>query len=95
MKRVLWLTVVMAMLSMDGRLGAQGASLSLIIDVQKGTVIAFYPPTSQTDKANADANEALSDFQFYAGRIKQPFSRSGIDFQELYVRSFRLHVGTR
>jgi hypothetical protein len=57
------------------------------------TVIAFYPPSSQTDKANTGANEASSDFQIYAGRVKQPLSRLGIDFQELYVRSFWVHLG--
>jgi hypothetical protein len=90
MKWTLWLTAIMALLVTDSRLGAQRVSQTPVIDIQRETVIAFYPAASQKDKANADANEALSDFQFYAGRMKQPLSRLGIDFQELYVRSFRI-----
>jgi len=41
---------------------------------------------------DADSNEALSDFQLYAERVKQPLSELDIDFQQLYVRSFRLHL---
>jgi hypothetical protein len=69
-------------------LSAQGISHIPVIQIQKGTIIAFYTPAKAAD---ADSNEALSDFQFYADQVKQPLSKLGIDFKEIYVRSFRLH----
>ncbi len=73
-------------------LKAQHVPQGPAISIQGPTVIAFYPPVSKGDEANADANEALSDFQFYAGRIKEPLHKLGIDVQELYVHSFCIRV---
>lgn len=89
MKLAVWLAVVLLMLGIS----AQGLSQVPVIEIQRGTIIAFYTSAPKTANADADSNEALSDFQFYAGRVKQPLSKLSIDFKELYVRCFRLHLG--
>jgi hypothetical protein len=92
MKRAIFFAVVSAMLGINSGLYAQGPSQIPVIQIQKGTIIAFYTPAQKTADAHADSNEALSDFQSYAERVKQPLSKLDIDFKELYVRSFRLHL---
>src|ERR1700722_18058826 len=94
MKCPLWMVALPVLLGMGGR-KAQQVPQGSAIDIRRPTVIAFYPPVSKGDEANADANEALSDFQFYAGRVKEPLSELGVDFQELYAHSFRIHLGRR
>ena len=64
------------------------------IEIQRATIIAFCPPTTKAGVTDADASEALSDFQFYAERIKQPLNKAGIGFQILYARSFRIRLGS-
>jgi hypothetical protein len=97
MKRVLWLSVLVAMLSTEGRLGVQGASQSPITrssDIQKGTVIASIRLRHKLKKRVPTGLKpsVISDSLL---RDKQPLSRSGIDLQELYVCSFRLHLGEK
>ena len=66
------------------------------ITVRRATVIAFFPPvTEQELAADADTNDALDDFQWYAGSARTPLKRGGIDFHELYVHSFRISVSGR
>jgi len=80
------------MLGIGGGLCAQGLSQIPVIQIQRATIIAFYTPAPKGADVDADSNEALSDFQFYAERVKQPLSKLDIDFKELYVRSFRLRL---
>ena len=91
MKREVCFAVALAMLPISGGLSAQGISPIPAIQIQRDTLIAFYTPESKAANVDSDSNEALSDFQFYADRVKQPLSKINIDFKELYVRSFRLH----
>lgn len=63
-----------------------------VIQIQGGTVIAFFAPAPKGAKVAVDSTEALSDFQFYSQRVKEPLRKLNIDFRELYVRSFRLHL---
>jgi hypothetical protein len=67
-----------------------------LVVVRGPTVIAFFEPvpSGQVDK-DADANEALSDFQFYARSIRTRIRKAGIEFHELYTHSFRLRVGNK
>ena len=95
MNREICFGVILAMLSVSGGLSVRGLCQIPVIQIQKGTVIAFYISASTASRTDADSNEALSDFQFYADQVKQPLSRLDIDFKELYVRSFRLHVSGR
>jgi hypothetical protein len=63
-------------------------------DVRRPTILAFFPPMSDADMAkNPDMNEALSDFQLYASQSKEPLAKIGVDFQQVYARSFRVRVG--
>ena len=74
---------------------AQSPSQIPTIEIQQDTVIAFYTPAPMSVDPNADSNEALSDFQFYAESVQQPLGKLRIDFKVLYVRSFRLHFNGR
>jgi hypothetical protein len=42
----------------------------------------------------AGTSKALTDFQFYTERIKQPLCRAGIDLQVVCAHSFRIGPGT-
>lgn len=64
------------------------------IEIQQATIIAFCPPTTQPGVTDADASEALSDFQFYAERMKLPLNKAGIEFKVLHARSFRIRLGS-
>jgi len=66
------------------------------IVVHGPTIIAFFSPVTQAelDHNTGGANEALSDFQFYAAQVREPFSKSAIAFHEIYARSFRVTLGS-
>ena len=61
--------------------------------IRRPTIVAFFPVTAKEIENDPDTNEALSDFQSYAGRIRGPLSKRGIDFKEVYARSFRVISG--
>ena len=92
MKPTICLALVFAALGINGDTSAQGPSQIPVIQIQRGTVIAFCTPAPKSANEDADSNEALGDFEFYAERVKQPLNKLNIDFKELYVRSFRIHI---
>ncbi|HEY2912920.1 MAG TPA: hypothetical protein VGK21_06145 [Candidatus Angelobacter sp.] len=67
-----------------------------LVVVSGPTVVAFFKPVppGQLNK-DPDANEALSDFQFYARSVRTRLRKVGIEFHELYAHSFRLRIGTQ
>ena len=65
-----------------------------LIVVHGPTVVAFFEPVTQAQlDSDSGTNEALDDFQFYAANIREPLKKMGVEFHELYARSFRLRVG--
>jgi len=64
--------------------------------VRRPTILAFFPPVTpkQLDQ-DPDTNEVLSDFQLYARQARGPFSKLGVDFEEVYARSFRVTSARR
>ena len=63
-------------------------------DIRRATVIAFFPPVTDSKLAkDFDTNAALDDFQFYATQVKQPLENIGVDFREVYVHDFRVRLG--
>lgn len=57
-------------------------------------IVAFFPPVTKAElQKDADTNEALADFQFYATRLREPLKKAGIDFHEVYAHAFRVRVG--
>lgn len=65
-----------------------------LIVVNRPTVIAFFPPMTDEDMAkDPDMNEALADFQLYARGAREKFHKAGINFEEIYVRSFSIKCG--
>ena len=65
-----------------------------LVVLQGPTVVAFFPPVTDAQlQRDADTNEALADFQFYATRVREPLKRARIDFHEVNAHSFRIRVG--
>ena len=69
-----------------------------IIAVSGPTVVAFYA-FDQTHpvaaEANAESDETLGDFQFYAAKDRDLLRLRGIQFQEVYALSFQIQIGNR
>jgi hypothetical protein len=64
-----------------------------VIVVDRPTVVAFFPPMTDAEMdKDPDANEALSDFQLYAGQVRKRLEAAGIQFQEIYATSFTLQI---
>ncbi len=65
-----------------------------LILVTRPTVIAFFPPVDDDVLArDPDTKEALTEFRERANRVREPLKNAGVDFHELYVRSFRVRRG--
>jgi hypothetical protein len=60
---------------------------SQVFEISQPTIIAFYPPIHQ---AEANDDEVLADFQFYASRALAPLKKAGIQFHEVYAISFQV-----
>ena len=59
--------------------------------IRQPTILAFFPPvTSKELDQDPDTNEVLSDFQLYANQVRGPLSKLGVDFRQVYARSFRV-----
>jgi hypothetical protein len=72
------------------------AAKNAIVVINRPTIVAFFPPVSPAElNAHPDTNEALADFQFYAARIRKPLQDAGIDFKEIYGKSFQVQRGVR
>jgi hypothetical protein len=67
-----------------------------IVVINRPTVVAFFPPATSAElNADPDTNEALADFQLYATRVRKPLTDAGIDFKEIYAKSFQVQRGTQ
>jgi hypothetical protein len=93
MKSMIWIGA--AVFSVSANVGAQHPSVVPVVNADEPTIVAFFPNASQTRSDDADSNEALSDFEFYADRVKEPLNRIGIEFTEQFGRSFRIRSGSQ
>ncbi len=67
-----------------------------VFNVKGPTVVAFFPPASDSELDNdADLNETLSDFQYYDEEVRAPFKKAGIELHETYTRSFSIRLKSR
>lgn len=73
--------------------GPRAAAKELPIVVHRPTIVAFFPPVTQSELRDQETNEALSDFQFYAERVRDPLRKAGIEFQVVYGHSFSVRLG--
>ena len=87
---ILGTIAAVALLSVvEFRTTAAAAKAPTVFVVRGPTVVAFFPPVSDSElDSDADLNETLSDFQYYADEVRGPFKRAGIEFHEAYTRSF-------
>jgi len=56
--------------------------------VKRPTIVAFFPMTDADLAKDSDANDALADFQFYAGTVRGLLDNMGIGFEEVYTTVF-------
>ena len=79
-----------------GGFAATAADPQPTITVRGPTIVAFFEPVTEAElKADPDSNEALADFQFYAGGAAKTLKNTGIEFHVIYARSFKIRIGTR
>ncbi|MES2219572.1 MAG: hypothetical protein V4587_01240 [Acidobacteriota bacterium] len=71
------------------------AQIEPAFDVHGPTVVAFFPPETQSDMSHGETDAALDDFQFYAERSNALLTKAGVDFHEVFAHSFRLRFGTK
>ena len=72
------------------------APKNTVVVISRPTVVAFFPPVTTAElNADRDTNEALADFQLYATKVRKPLHDAGIDFKEIYAKSFQIQRGTR
>lgn len=65
------------------------------INVCGPTVVAFIKPAANAQEEKEDGyNDALSDFEAYAGLLQQPLKNKGIDFKVVYAAGFRTKCGS-
>jgi hypothetical protein len=95
MKRLILLFGVAAVYLLTAQISlVAGAETQPLVEVEGRTIVAFFPPVTHAElQKDADTNEALADFQFYATRVREPLKKAGISFHEVYAHSFRTRVG--
>jgi hypothetical protein len=77
MKPVLSLPAVA--LCISAVLNAQHATRVPVVNADGPTIVAFFPNAPKIGSDGTDGNEALSDFEYYAERVKNPFNRLGFN----------------
>jgi hypothetical protein len=65
------------------------------IDVRQPTIVAFFSPVTQAELSDGETNEALDDFQYYAGQVRAPLRNAGIKLHEIYAHSFQIRIGKK
>jgi hypothetical protein len=92
MKRITFLlacvTVIAAVIPL------QSAQKSPLFEVHRPTILAFFPPVTEAELSkDPDTNTALDDFQFYAGKVREPLEERGIELRQVYAHSFSIRTG--
>jgi hypothetical protein len=65
------------------------------IDVTGPTIVAFFVPMSGAELSGSpDTAEALSDFQLYLTKIREPLAKRGIALSEVHADQFVIRQGT-
>jgi hypothetical protein len=91
-----WIRFLVLVVLLSGVFAAIAADEQPTIVVHGPTIVAFFEPVTEAElNADPDTNEALSDFQFYAEGARKAFLKTGIDFHEIYAKSFTIRTGTR
>jgi hypothetical protein len=67
-----------------------------VVIVNGPTVVAFFPPVTGAELSNEpDTNEGLTDFRYYAARVRERAGKLGIDFEEIEASSFSVKCGAK
>lgn len=96
MKPLIWALMWLAIGPATAFGQGAGAGKPQLFVIRRPTIIAFFPPVTRTElDREPDTNEALSDFQYYAGAVREPLQKLGIDFREANFGSFQVQIGTK
>jgi hypothetical protein len=87
---VIALTIISA-----GVVSAKTGAKQPLIDVQKPSIVAFYPPVSESEAENQDEIESLGDFRLFVEESRKPLKAEGIELHEVFSTSFRIRVGVK
>jgi hypothetical protein len=94
MSRPTWFLGVALVCALCGQVSlVAAADEQPVVAIAGPTIVAFFPVTKAELQKDADTNEALADFQFYAKQVREPLKKAGIEFSEVYARSFRVRIG--
>jgi hypothetical protein len=63
-------------------------------EIDRPTVIAFFPSEEKIEGKDTDTNDSLSDFQLYAASARQRMS-GNVDLEVVYTRSFQVVLDGR
>lgn len=88
---LVWLSIVLAV----SLAPCKSADKTPVFEINRPTVIAFFPYNAKPDRKDSDTNEALSDFQLYAASAREPLQSRGIDLEKVYTREFRIVLDGR
>lgn len=88
---LVWLPVILAVNPVFGK----AADKAQVFEVDRPTVIAFFPSAAKSTKKAGSANDSLADFQLYTSSARQPLQSGGVDLQVVYEREFRVIVDGR
>jgi hypothetical protein len=66
-----------------------------VVQMNGPTVIAFFITTQEKVDQDADANEALADFQIYAHDVREKLKSAGVAFHEIYGPGFDVREGKK
>jgi hypothetical protein len=74
-------------------LSASAAQDPTVVVITRPTVVAFFPPVTDAElEKDPDMNEVLSDFQVYAREARKRLEAAGVEFKEVYARSFVIEI---
>lgn len=87
--RQLFLALLLAGTFFASLKGRENSKQQRCLSVNGRIVVAFFPPTTyEMLREDPDLNEALSDFQFYAGEAQVALPKLGIGFRTIYTNAF-------
>jgi hypothetical protein len=89
-----WIVTLSVLFLLGRSLGA--APKETVVVVNRPTIVAFFPSETESELSKEpDTNEALADFQYYAGIVRPQLHDVGVDFEEVYASSFRVKCGAK
>jgi hypothetical protein len=88
---VAWLTILLVVNPAPCRTSRKPAPL----DIDRPTVIAFYPSDAKVNGKDDDADSSLSDFQLYTASAQQHLQNTNVHVETVFTRSFQILLDSK